>query len=186
MGWKINPKTGESEWTIDDTPASLMDLGTADTSQYGIKVPTSGTYKLLKDTNGNYKTDFWNTDEWSKFAADGGTVGNDGELIYGSGVKPSGNSTGLFGLGTTGQWDTAMGLGGLAMKAIALPQQMEYYGAQTDLAKQQLASNKQAMADRQTFNNTWANASNGLAGRSFTGAAGYGTGTIGSTNPVLK
>lgn len=97
-----------------------------------------------------------------------------------------GSSTGLFGLGTTGQWDTAMGLGGLAMKAIALPQQMEYYGAQTDLAKQQLASNKQAMADRQTFNANWANASNGLAGRSFTGAAGYGTGTIGSTNSVLK
>ena len=76
-----------------------------------------------------------------------------------------GSSPGLFGLGTTGQWDTAMGLGGLAMKAIALPQQMEYYGAQTDLAKQQLASNKQAMADRQTFNANWANASNGLAGR---------------------
>ena len=75
-----------------------------------------------------------------------------------------GSSPGLFGLGTTGQWDTAMGLGGLAMKAIALPQQMEYYGAQTDLAKQQLASNKQAMADRKTFNANWANASNGLAG----------------------
>ena len=98
------------------------------------------------------------------------------------------NSTneGLFGLGTTNQWGTAMGLGGLAMKAIALPGQMEYYGAQTDLAKQQLASNKQAMADKQTFNNTWSSASNGLAGHSFTGAAGYGTGTIGSTNPVLK
>ena len=75
-------------------------------------------------------------------------------------------SEGLFGLGTTNQWGTAMGLGGLAMKAIALPGQMEYYGAQTDLAKQQLASNKQAMADKQTFNANWANASNGLAGRS--------------------
>ena len=77
-----------------------------------------------------------------------------------------GTDEGLFGLGTTNQWGTAMGLGGLAMKAVALPGQMEYYGAQTDLAKQQLASNKQAMADRQTFNNTWANASNGLAARS--------------------
>ena len=76
------------------------------------------------------------------------------------------SSTGLFGLGTTGQWGTATGLGGLAMKAIALPGQMEYYGAQTDLAKQQLASNKQSMADKQTFNTNWANASNGLAARS--------------------
>ena len=105
-----------------------------------------------------------------------------------TGLTPGalGADEGLFGLGTTNQWGTAMGLGGLAMKAIALPGQMEYYGAQTDLAKQQLASNKQAMADKQTFNNTWANASNGLARRSFTDAAGYGTGTIGSTNPVLK
>lgn len=100
-------------------------------------------------------------------------------------------SKGLFGLGTADQWQTGMGLGGLAMKAIALPQQMEYYGAQTDLAKQQLASNQQAMADKKTFNAGWANASNnvmgsGLANRSFTGAAGYGTGAIGSTNPVLK
>ena len=75
-----------------------------------------------------------------------------------------GSSTGLFGLGTTGQWDTAMGLGGLAMKAIALPQQMEYYGAQTDLAKQQLASNKQAMADKKAFNANWSNASNSVMG----------------------
>ena len=97
-----------------------------------------------------------------------------------------GTDEGLFGMGTTNQWGTAIGLGGLATKAIALPGQMEYYGAQTDLAKQQLANNKQAMADRQTFNNTWSSASNGLAGHSFTGAAGYGTGTIGSTNPVLK
>ena len=105
-----------------------------------------------------------------------------------TGLTPGalGADEGLFGLGTTNQWGTAMGLGGLAMKAMALPGQMEYYGAQTDLAKQQFANNKQAMADKQTFNNTWSSASNGLAGHSFTGAAGYGTGTIGSTNPVLK
>ena len=100
--------------------------------------------------------------------------------------KLPGTDEGLFGMGTTNQWGTAMELGGLATKAIALPGQMEYYGAQTDLAKQQLANNKQAMADKHTFNTNWANASNGLAGHSFTGAAGYGTGTIGSTNPVLK
>ena len=94
-------------------------------------------------------------------------------------------SNSLLGLGTD-QWGTLTNLGGLAMKAIALPGQMEYYGAQTDLAKQQLASNQQAMADRKTFNNNWATASNGLAGQSFTGAAGYGTGTVGSTDPRLN
>ena len=157
----------------------------------------SSTYKMNWNPNtGSYETGFWNPEQWSNFGASGGTVGKNGELIVGTGqtYNPTTNTLGditstdegLFGLGTTYQWGTATGLGGLAMKAIALPGQMEYYGAQTDLAKQQLASNKQAMADKQTFNNTWANASNGLAGRSFTGAAGYGTGTIGSTNPVLK
>ena len=79
-------------------------------------------------------------------------------------TNPSG-STSLFGLDTN-QWGALTNVGGLAMKAIALPGQMEYYGAQTDLAKQQLASNKQSMADKQTFNTNWANASNGLAARS--------------------
>lgn len=78
-----------------------------------------------------------------------------------TGLTPGalGADEGLFGLGTTNQWGTAMGLGGLAMKAIALPGQMDYYNTQTGLAKQQLASNKQAMADRNTFNTNWANAS---------------------------
>ena len=84
-----------------------------------------------------------------------------------AGLTPGalGADEGLFGLGTTNQWGTAMGLAGTLGKLAALPGQMEYYGAQTDLAKQQLASNQQAMADRKTFNANWANASNGLAGR---------------------
>ena len=105
--------------------------------------------------------------EYASKLADGSLVdsvksGNKAWDITNSSVGPN---EGLFGLGTTNQWNTAVGLGGLAMKAIALPQQMQYYGAQTDLAKQQLASNQQAMADRKTFNANWANASNGLAGR---------------------
>lgn len=162
----------------------------------------SSTYKMKWNPNtASYETGFWNPEQWSKFGASGGAIGENGELIVGTGqtIDPTTNELsdtmssdrGLFGLGTADQWGTAMGLGGLAMKAIALPQQMEYYGAQTDLAKQQLASNQQAMADKKTFNAGWANASNnvmgsGLANRSFTGAAGYGTGAIGSTNPVLK
>lgn len=134
-------------------------------------------YSMGYDANtGGYDTSFWTPEQWQKFGASGGTVGKNGELIVGTGqtYNPTTNTLsditstdeGLFGLGTTNQWGTAMGLGGLAMKAVALPGQMEYYGAQTDLAKQQLASNKQAMADRQTFNNTWSSASNGLAARS--------------------
>ena len=80
------------------------------------------------------------------------------------GITDSSADKNILGLDTN-QWGTLTNLGGLAMKAIALPGQMEYYGAQTDLAKQQLASNKQAMADRKTFNANWANASNGLAGK---------------------
>ena len=74
------------------------------------------------------------------------------------------SNVGLFGLGTTDQWGTATGLAGLAMKGIALPAQLKHYGVQTELAKQQLASNRQAMADRKSFNDTWAKASDSVMG----------------------
>ena len=163
--------------------------------------PTYNDYLLSQGLSLD-KADTWSPsqrqvyqNEYASKLADGSLVdsvksGHKAWDITNSSVGPN---EGLFGLGTTDQWGTAVGLGGLAMKAIALPGQMEYYGAQTDLAEQQLASNKQAMADKQKFNDTWAYASNslpsqnsGLARQSFTGAAGYGTGTIGSTNPVLK
>ena len=136
MGWKIDPKTGKSTYVFDDATTEALDMSNSSAVSTSA-IPTSYT-------------------EASGYGVNGGI----GRLPDVSG------SSGLFGLGTTDQWGTAMGLGGLAMKAIALPGQMKYYGAQTDLAKQQLASNKQAMADRQTFNNTWSSASNGLAARS--------------------
>ena len=74
---------------------------------------------------------------------------------------------GLFGLSNS-QIGGIGTLGGLAMKAIALPGQMDYYNTQTDLAKQQLASNNENMANKRTFNANWSNASNGLA-RSMVG-----------------
>ena len=70
---------------------------------------------------------------------------------------------------TAGDW---MGAGGLALqgyntffgpgKDIAA-KQMQGIDANIKLANQQVKSNKQAMADRKQFNNTWANANNGLA-----------------------
>ena len=70
---------------------------------------------------------------------------------------------------TMGDW---MGAGGLALqgyntffgpgKDIAA-KQMQGIDANIKLANQQVKSNKQAMADRKQFNNTWANANNGLA-----------------------
>lgn len=76
----------------------------------------------------------------------------------------TGSNTGLFGLGTTGQWGTAMQVGGFLTDLIGLPGQMEYFDAKKDLAKQQLASNQQAMADKKAFNAGWANASNSVMG----------------------
>lgn len=90
------------------------------------------------------------------------------------------------GLSISGLWDSIGGLAGMKegldvagdvyglYSAFAGPghdlfnAQMDKYGAQTDLLKQQLASNKQSMADTKTFNTNWANASNGLAGQSAT------------------
>ena len=122
------------------------------------------TLSVLAD--GSYDTSMWTPEQWQAFGASGGTIGNNGEIIMGTNMysPKTTNNNNLFGL-DTGQWGTLTNVGGLAMKAIALPSQLEYYGAQTDLAKQQLASNQQAMADRKTFNANWANASNGLAGK---------------------
>ena len=82
-------------------------------------------------------------------------------------VTPTSNALdtgGLFGL-SGNQWGTLTNVGGLAMKAMALPGQMDYFKTQTGLAEQQLKSNQQAMADRKTFNQNWANASNSLTGK---------------------
>lgn len=137
----------------------------------------SSTYKMSWNPNtGSYETGFWNPEQWAKFGESGGTVGKNGQLIVGTGqtIDPTTNTlsdtmdsnSGLFGLGTTGQWGTAMGLAGTLVDAYRLPSEIKLNDAKIDLAKQQIASNKQAMADRKTFNSTWANASNGLAARS--------------------
>ena len=130
-------------------------------------------YRMGYDANtGGYDTSFWTPEQWRKFGASGGTIGPNGEVITGTGsvltsdqIKPANLDTGGF-LGLSGnQWGTLTNVGGLAMKAIALPGQMDYYKAQTGLAEQQLKSNQQAMADRKTFNQNWANASNSLTGK---------------------
>ena len=135
----------------------------------------SSTYKMNWNPNtGSYETGFWSPEQWSKFGESGGTVGKNGELIVGTGqtIDPTTNilsdvaptNTGLFGLGTTGQWGTAMQVGGFLTDLIGLPGQMEYFDAKKNLAKQQLASNQQAMADKKAFNAGWANASNSVMG----------------------
>ena len=128
-------------------------------------------YSMGYDANtGGYDTSFWTPEQWQKFGASGGTIGANGEVITGTGNVLTSDQLMTASLGTGGflglsgnQLGTLANVGGLAMKAIALPGQMEYYGAQTDLAKQQLASNNENMANKRTFNANWANASNGLA-----------------------
>ena len=135
----------------------------------------SSTYKMNWNPNtGSYETGFWSPEQWSKFGKSGGTVGKNGQLIVGTGqtIDPTTNilsdvaptSTGLFGLGTADQWKTGIGLGGFLTDLIGLPEQMDYFNTKKDLAKQQLASNKQAMADKKAFNANWANASNSIMG----------------------
>ena len=97
------------------------------------------------------------------------------QTAMGDSYKANPTLTGLSGttgvdnggfLGLSGnQWGTLTNVGGLAMKAMALPSQMDYFKTQTGLAEQQLKSNQQAMADRKTFNQNWANASNSLTGK---------------------
>ena len=126
--------------------------------------------------SGGYDTSMWSPEQWQAFGASGGTVGDNGELLVnGNALNTNqiGNGSALTNaLGMNGnnmlglssqQWSGLGTLGGLAAQAIALPSQMNYYNTQTDLAKQQLAYNKDAMANKKAFMNTWANASNKLS-----------------------
>lgn len=124
---------------------------------------------------GGYNTDFWTPEQWKQFGASGGTVDNSGRLLLGdnslnpltgtlTSIKPIDLDTGgLFGL-SGNQWGTLANVGGFVTKAIPLSSQMDYFKTQTGLAAQQLKSNQLAMADRKTFNQNWANASNSLTG----------------------
>ena len=138
MGWKIDPKTGKSTYVFDDATTEALDMSNSSAVATSA-IPTSYT-------------------EASGYGSNGGIGGLPDVGATGS--------TGLFGLGTTGQWGTAMGLAGTLVDAYRLPSEIKLNDAKIDLAKQQIASNNQAMADRKTFNSTWANASNGLAARS--------------------
>lgn len=70
---------------------------------------------------------------------------------------------GLFGM-SSDQMGMAGGLAGLAMKGFAMPSMMDAYKQKTKNLKQQYDFNKQSMADTKQFQNTWADASNSLAG----------------------
>ena len=142
----------------------------------------SQTFKMQWDpVTKSYNTGFWNADQWKEFGKNGGIVTDDGELLLkdGKALNPYTdtltNNSGLFGLGTAEQWGTAANIGGLAMKAFALPSQLNYYNTQIKLAKQQLAANREAIADRNKFNKTWANASNSVFSK---GLAAQNAGSI--------
>ena len=111
----------------------------------------------------------WKPEQWQQFGREGGSINVENNLVGGGLTNTSNMAPNTYGGLTAGDW---MGAGGLALqgyntffgpgKDIAA-KQMQGIDANIKLANQQVKSNKQAMADRKQFNNTWANASNGLA-----------------------
>lgn len=111
----------------------------------------------------------WTPEQWQQFGREGGSANVENNLVGGGLTNTSNITPNTYGGLTMGDW---MGAGGLALqgyntffgpgKDIAA-KQMQGIDANIKLANQQVKSNKQAMADRKQFNNTWANASNGLA-----------------------
>ena len=111
----------------------------------------------------------WTPEQWQQFGREGGSINVENSLVGGGLTNTSNMAPNTYGGLTMGDW---MGAGGLALqgyntffgpgKDIAA-KQMQGIDANIKLANQQVKSNKQAMADRKQFNNTWANASNGLA-----------------------
>ena len=126
-----------------------------------IYYPTAGSNYQV-DTTANTPTQFVDTGSLDYIKKQNAL--KEGQILD---AKIAGPNT--YGGLTMGDW---MGAGGLALqgyntffgpgKDIAA-KQMQGIDANIKLANQQVKANKQAMADRKQFNNTWANASNGLA-----------------------
>ena len=87
-----------------------------------------------------------------------------GAYLANSNTNTSANGSNLFGIsGLNGNTLSGLSsLGGLALNAIALPSMLDTYKSQNELLQQQIKSNAQALDDKNTFNSTWANASNSL------------------------
>lgn len=121
----------------------------------------------------------WTPEQWQQFGSMGGTIDSNNTLQLGTtdalkeaqigAYNRSNLGPTTYGGLTVGDWT---GLGGLAWQGYnsffgpgkdVADKQMQGIDANIKLANQQVKSNKQAMADRSQFNNTWANASNGLA-----------------------
>ena len=108
-------------------------------------------------------------EQWQSFGARGGTIGEDMNLI-----DPN-DSSGIFGLGsltgsqlggyaqlggvTLGAYDDLLGIGGKTKK-----QQLSNMKKSSVLLDQEIANNKQSMADKKAFNQGMANASNQAMG----------------------
>lgn len=89
----------------------------------------------------------------SKLGKDLGIMNENGDLL---GLSESGwDNIGL----ALNAYDQFFGTGADIRDA-----QLDMYGTQKDLLKQQLASNKEALANRRTFNKNWATASNNVMG----------------------
>ena len=94
------------------------------------------------------------------FLEQAGIIDDKGNL-FGMGKDTWGAVTGLASM-----YDTLFGTGADIREA-----QLDTLGAQKDLLKQQLASNKEALENRRTFNRNWSNASNAVMGNGLAGSA---------------
>lgn len=73
-------------------------------------------YGSLSNDGSTYDTSGWDTDQWSKFGASGGTIGTSGEIIPGSNLSNINPTTGLSS-STSNPW-SMQGVGGLALGGV--------------------------------------------------------------------
>lgn len=112
----------------------------------------------------------WTPEQWQGFGSGGGTVADNGELLssdsgsmFGGvgdylGKQKLGDITSTVGLGL-GTFNDLFGAGAKQSK-----QSLENAKKQSTLLSQQIANNEQSMADKKTFNQGMANASNNVMG----------------------
>lgn len=115
----------------------------------------------------------WRPDQWRTFGEQGGTIGADDSLVGGGITANPINSyldkKGMLGL-TNHQWGDVEQLTGLAGAFDKLYEsqwgnQAKLFKEQLGMLKEQRAANQEMLANKRKFNETWSNASNGLASR---------------------
>lgn len=126
---------------------------------------TAGLGPTLNMVDGSYQTDFWSPEQWQQFGSEGGTIGDNGSLMFGSGGAEGGGAMDWLGQNSKGLGTAMQGIGlGASLYNTFFGDGAKMNKKNMQLMDQKIASNKKSMKARDDFNKSWATASNKVSG----------------------